>query len=145
MFLYFNKGLEPHLQRAHAEHTYVAEKIRIDSPMNNFLHHPVRAALILIGILCALSAFTFFGAPVMMIPYIPIVFQFIASAQRALAVVGWLLLSLVTTTFIIGQAEIQGFQFEKLVVYGGPLLLLSASLHLLVSESRKGSKVNAQK
>ena len=81
----------------------------------------------------------------MMIPYIPIVFQFIASTQRSLAVVGWLLLSLVITSFIIGQAEIEGSRFEKLVVYGGPLLLLSAGLHLLVSESRKGSKVNPQK
>ena len=80
----------------------------------------------------------------MMIPYTPIVFQFLASPQRSLKVIGWLLLSLVTISFIVGQAEIEGFRFEKLVVYGGPLLLLFAGLHLLVSESRKGSKINPQ-
>ena len=78
----------------------------------------------------------------MIIPYIPIVFQFITSTQRPLTMIGWFLLSLVITSFIIGKAEIEGFRFEKLVVYGGPLLLLSAGLHHLVSESRKGSKIN---
>ena len=80
----------------------------------------------------------------MMIPYIPIVFRFLASTQRSLTVMGWLLLSLVIISFIVGQAEVESFRFEKLVVYGGPSLLLLAVLHLLVSESRKGSKINPQ-
>jgi hypothetical protein len=112
--------------------------------MNNLLCHPVRVAMILVGILCALSAFIFFRTPAVIIPYIPIVFQFITSTQRSLSVIGWLLLSLVITSFIIGRIEIEGFPFEKFVVYGGPLLLLSAAFHLLLSKSQKGTKTNSQ-
>ncbi len=81
----------------------------------------------------------------MIIPCIPLVFQFVASKRRSLALVGWLLLSMVIASFIFGQAEIEGLRFEKLVVYGGPLLLLLAGLHLMVSETRKGSEINLQK
>lgn len=136
--------VEFRLATAGASTLTFAKIIRIESPMNNLLHHPVRVAMILVGILCAISSFTFFRTPVVMIPYIPIVVQFITSTQRFLTVIGWLLLSLVITSFIIGRIEIEGFRFEKFVVYGGPLLLLSAGFHLLLSKSQKGTKTNPQ-
>jgi hypothetical protein len=42
----------------------------------------------------------------------------------------------VITSFVVEQTEIEDFRFEKYVIYGGPLLLFSAGLHLLVSEMR---------
>jgi hypothetical protein len=112
--------------------------------MEKFLHHPVRVALTLAAFLCALSAFTFFGAPWMLAPFIPLTFGFIASKKRSSMVVGWIFLFLVIACFINGQIKIDGFRFEKLVIYGVPSLLLLASLHLHVSESRKNRTMNTK-
>ena len=80
----------------------------------------------------------------MVIPFIPIIFQFIASSQKSLVVVGWLLLFLTIASFVADRIEIEGFRFEKLVIYGGPSLLLLSGLHLMVSESRKDRTANPQ-
>ena len=64
-------------------------------------------------------------------------FQFISSPKKYLAVIGWFLFFLVIISFCIRRVEIEGFRFEDLVTYSGPLLLLFSGLHLMVSESRK--------
>jgi hypothetical protein len=114
--------------------------------MDNLLHHPLRVALILTGFLCALLALTFFGggAAAMMIPYIAIILRFIGSPQKSLVVTGWLLLFLMIISLCVRRIEIDGFRFENHVILGGPLLLLFAGLHLLVSESRKKRTSNAK-
>lgn len=105
--------------------------------MDNLLHHPLRVALTLAGFLCALSALTFFGGvapPVMVMPFIPIIFQFIGSPRRSQAAIGWVMLMLLTISYLMRRIEIAAFQFENLITYGGLLFLLLAGLHLFVSE-----------
>ncbi|MES2477257.1 MAG: hypothetical protein V4640_15840 [Verrucomicrobiota bacterium] len=107
--------------------------------MDNLLHHSLRVALILAGFLCALSALTFFGgvAAAVLLPYIPIIFQFIGSRQKSLVLIGWLSLFLLVGCFIVRPIKIEGFRFEELATYGALLLLLLAGVHLWVSDSRK--------
>jgi hypothetical protein len=105
--------------------------------MNNLLHHPLRVALTLAGFLCALSALMFLRGvtpPVMVMPFIPIIFQFIGSPRRYQGAIGWVMLTLLITSFFMRRIEIEAFQFENLITYGGLLFLLMASLHLFVSE-----------
>lgn len=106
--------------------------------MDNLLHHPLRVTLTIAGFLCALSALTFFGgaAPAMVLPYIPIIFQFIGSPRRSQVAIGWLMLTLLMISFCIRRIEIESFQYENFVTYGGMLLLLVAGLHLFVSQRK---------
>lgn len=93
----------------------------------------------LAGFLCALSALTFFGGvapPVMVMLFIPIIFQFIRSPRRSQVVIGWVMLTLLMISFYIRRIEIEAFQFENLVTYGGLLFLLLAGLHLFMSERK---------
>jgi hypothetical protein len=113
--------------------------------MTNLLDNTFRIVLILSGILCALAAFAFFHSPAMVLPYIPILFQFIGSKKRSLVIMGWLLIVLIITCLILnGRIQIDGFRLEWLVILGAPILLLLAGLHLLVVESRKGPRSNPQ-
>ena len=104
--------------------------------MDNLLHHPLRVALILAGFLCALAVLTFFrgAAAAMLLPYIPIIFQFIASRRKSLVLIGWLSLFLLVVCFSIRPIRIEGFRFEEVVTFGAFLLLLIAGVHLWVSD-----------
>lgn len=106
--------------------------------MDNLLNHPLRVTLTLAGFLCALFASTFFGgaAPAMLIPFIPLIFQFIGSSRRSQAVIGWIMLTLLLASFYVGRIEIGASQFESFITYGGMIFLLLAGLHLFVSERK---------
>jgi NADH:ubiquinone oxidoreductase subunit 6 (subunit J) len=107
--------------------------------MDNLLHHPLRVALTLSGFLCALSSLMFLGGVpplVIVMPYIPIIFQFIGATRRYQVVIGWIMLTLLITSFSMRMFGIEPLQSDHLIVYSGPLLLLLAGLHLFVSERK---------
>ena len=79
----------------------------------------------------------------MVMPYIPIIFQFIQSSRKSQVVIGWVMLTLLIICFYIRRIEIVGFQFENIVIYGGLLFLLLAGLHLFVS-GRKNQTSDAK-
>lgn len=78
------------------------------------------------------------GVPplVIVMPYIPIIFQFIGATRRYQVVIGWIMLTLLITSFSIRMFGIEPLQSDHLIVYSGPLLLLLAGLHLFVSERK---------
>ena len=107
--------------------------------MDNLLHHPLRVALTLAGFLCALFALTFFDGvapPVMVMAFVPIIFQFIRSLRSSQPVIGWVMLTLLIISFYIRPIEIKAFQFENLVISGGLLFLLLVGLHHFASERK---------
>ena len=112
--------------------------------MDNLLHHPARVALALLGILFALAAFTFFGQPVMLIPAVPLLFRFLCSRKRFLIVVGWGVALLVVVSFCTERTKVEGFPLEKLVVFGGPGLMILAFIHFMASKTSEGSSVPPQ-
>ena len=80
----------------------------------------------------------------MVIAFIPVIFQFVGSPQKTLMAIGWLMLFLLLISYYVRRIAIGTFQFEELVTYGGPFLLLLACVHLRVSESRKNRPNDAE-
>ena len=100
--------------------------------MNHLYDHPVRIVLGLTGIALALASYTFFDAPMMMIPAALFILRLLISGKRILIGTGgsFILLTLVLYSLDLERLTIVDFRFEKVITYGSLTSMILAILHL---------------